>query len=106
MKYLIVVILCAGCGVPKQHRAGRAAIVNPPMPRTITLSWSYPVECETPDLVFNLYHAFTLSDAPTRWPLLRVIPGSERSVTMNADKPMEFFALTASNQFGESGFAK
>lgn len=82
-----------------------AAIVNPPAPKTITLTWSYPSALETPDLVFNLYHTYTLTDSPTHWPLLLVIPGTERSASLVADQPQEFFALTASNQFGESDFA-
>jgi hypothetical protein len=100
-----MLIFVVGCVVPnKPAQATRAAIVNPPA-RTVTITWSYPLGLETPDLVFNLYHAFTLTAAPTHWPLLRVIPGWQRSATLNADHPQEFFALTASNQFGESTFA-
>lgn len=109
MKWLML-LLITGCTTtpapdirtpPAAMRS--AAIVTPPS--TITLAWSFPLGAETPDLVFNLYHAFALTDSPTHWPLLRVIPGTERSTQLAASAPQEFFALTASNQFGESGFA-
>lgn len=78
-------------------------IVVPPS-KTVRIGWSYPVNFETPDLVFKVYHATNLNLNPRQWALLTNIPGNFRSATLAADQAQEFFLMTASNYLGESDF--
>ncbi|HEY9510756.1 MAG TPA: hypothetical protein VIV82_12925, partial [Verrucomicrobiae bacterium] len=77
----------------------------PPPTKTITIGWSYPVNFETPDLVFKVYSSTNLNLPLNDWSLMTNIPGSCRSAILAADKPQEFFLMTASNYLGESDFA-
>jgi hypothetical protein len=73
--------------------------------KMVQIGWSYPVNFETPDLVFKVYHSTDLHLPLQQWSLLTNLPGNTRSATIVADQPQEFFVMTASNSFGESNFA-
>ena len=81
------------------------AIVLPPPQKTVRIAWSYPVNFETPDLVFKVYHATNLNVPFRQWELLTNIPGALRSATLVAEQSQEFFVMTASNYLGESDFS-
>jgi hypothetical protein len=74
-------------------------------PKTVRLEWNYPIQLQTPDLVFNIYHSSHLKRSSSQWALLTNVPGDIRSVTVLADKSQDFYVLTASNYLGESKFA-
>jgi hypothetical protein len=81
-----------------------AAVAIPPLKR-VRISWGFPSEYESPDLVFKLYHSTKLTTPLPQWEVLTNVPGNLRSTVVFADKACEFFALSASNYLGESGFA-
>lgn len=84
---------------------GPQPIIVAPPSKTITIGWSYPVNFETPDLVFKVYASTNLNMPLNDWALLTNIPGNCRSAILSADKPQEFFLMTASNYLGESNYA-
>lgn len=81
-----------------------AAVVAPPVP-TVTISWSFPTNQQTPDLKFRLRSSTNLTIKLSLWPVVTNIPGTNRAVKWPMLKQNEFFTLTASNSFGESGYA-
>jgi hypothetical protein len=83
---------------------GELDLFDPP-PRKIRMGWQYPLHLQTPDLVFKVYHTTNFSKSLQQWSLLTNVPGIWRSVDLPADKPQEFFAITASNYLGESAMA-
>jgi hypothetical protein len=89
---------------PKGAEVFQAAIVVPPQ-KTIRISWSYPANWETPDLIFKVYHSPDLHVAIRQWALLTNIPGSVRNADLPANQTQGFFVMTASNYLGESSFA-
>lgn len=84
---------------------GTQAIIGVPSSKTVRIGWSYPVNFETPDLVFKVYHSTNLSMPVREWALLTNIPGYIRSATIRAAQDQEFFVMTASNYLGESKYA-
>jgi hypothetical protein len=76
-----------------------------PLPKKVRMRWNYPPHLQTPDLVFKVYHCTNFAQSLQQWSLLTNVPGYLRSVDLSADKPQEFFALTASNYLGESAMA-
>lgn len=84
---------------------GPQMIIVPPPKKTITIGWSYPVNFETPDLVFKVYSSTNLNTPLDDWSLMTNVPGSCRSAILAADRPQEFFLMTASNYLGESDYA-
>ena len=82
-----------------------SAIIAAPPSKTVKIGWSFPINLETPDLVFKVYHSTDLGVPINRWALLTNIPGTNRAADLAADQPREFFVVTASNYLGESGFA-
>lgn len=119
---LCLLLLLSGCAPPRP----RNMIVMPPMPpmtinRTeahasavapapvtptpVRLSWTFPTNRETPDMIFKVYHSFNLGVPVSQWGVLTNIPGSLRSLSLTASFPVELFTLTASNYLGESGYA-
>ena len=82
-----------------------APAAGTPIVKTIRISWSFPIEAQSPDLIFKLYHSTSLAVPVDQWPVLTNIPGTVRSAVIVADKVCEFFALTASNYLGESDFS-
>jgi len=85
--------------------ARRTAISALPPEKKIRLSWNFPLERQTPDLVFKVYHSTNLSIPLRLWAALTNIPGTLRSVEILADKSQEFYIVTASNYLGESDYA-
>ena len=77
-------------------------VILPPGQK-VRLVWDYPVQRETPDLVFKVYHTGAVE--LHHFLLLTNVPGNLRSVDLPVNKRMEFFVLTASNYLGESPFA-
>ena len=73
--------------------------------KTVRLEWDFPVSLETPDLIFKVYHSATLDRPRPLWGLVTNVPGTLRSIELTADRPVEFFGLTASNYLGESRWA-
>lgn len=76
-----------------------------PLAPHVLISWLFPVEQQTPDLVFRLRHSFNVRTPLTAWLMLTNMGGTLRSVRWPAAAPCEFFTLTASNYLGESGYA-
>lgn len=70
-------------------------------PRTVTVSWDYPVGTDI--LGFHLYSSTECKQLP--WPLYTTIEPELREVKLTNDAPQRFFALTAFNAAGESGYA-
>lgn len=77
--------------------------VTPPV--KVILSWTFPTNLETPDLIFKVYHSTNLDLQLRQWSLLTNVPGAFRSVELLASSVEDFYVLTASNYLGESGFA-
>jgi len=96
-------------GLATETPRGKDAFAITPMaivpPRTFHVSWDYPSDRQTPDLVFNLYSSSDLSLPLKKWGLRTNIPGSLRSVVLTTDRTADFFVLTASNSTGESPYA-
>lgn len=91
---------------PKGGELFGAQTTSISLPRKkIRLEWDYPVQFQTSDLIFKVYHSTNLSQPLRLWPLLTNIPGDWRAVEVFAEHPREFFVLTASNAYGESDFA-
>jgi hypothetical protein len=79
-------------------------VIVPPGQK-VRLMWDFPVNRETPDLVFKVYHSVALRPSFRNWNLLTNVPGTFRSVDLPATQGTEFFVMTASNYLGESSFA-
>lgn len=84
---------------------GTQEVISAPPSKTVTIGWTYPVQLETPDLVFKVYQSTNLGLPIREWALLTNIPGSSRTAILGADHPQQFFLMTASNSLGESDFA-
>ena len=80
-----------------------AAIV-PPTPK-ITLAWSYPAEEMGTHLIFKIYHTTNIASGMAKWEVLTNVIGTNLSASLPLKDGPHFFALTASNAVGESGFA-
>ena len=81
------------------------AIIPPPPAKKVQLSWKFPTNLETPDLIFKVYHTTDLTLPLRLWAVLTNVPGKSRTVEVAANQARDFFTLTASNYLGESGFA-
>lgn len=116
---LTALILC-GCAPPRPRNMivmpplppmtvtrteTQASAVIPITPTPVRLSWTFPTNRETPDMIFKVYHSFNLGVPVSQWGVLTNIPGSLRSLSLTAFYPAEWFTLTASNYLGESGYA-
>lgn len=88
-----------------QEVFGEPTATSAPARRKIRLQWDYPVEFQTTDLIFKLYHSTNLALPLRHWPLLTNVPGDWRAVEVFTERSGEFFVLTASNAYGESDFA-
>lgn len=111
LKSLAVIAILSGlssvqAAILQSPKGAEQQIIVVPPKKTVTIGWSYPVNFETPDLVFKIYHSTNLSIAMTQWDLMTNIPGNLRSAVLPADQPQEFFVMTASNYLGESGYGQ
>lgn len=114
-KYLAWAAVLGATPLPAQARQlhspkgqevfGEPTATSAPARRRIRLQWDYPVEFQTTDLIFKLYHFTNLTLPLRQWPLLTNVPGDWRAVEVFTERPREFFVLTASNAYGESDFA-
>ena len=117
IKFLVAIGLMLFAGLQKSRAQGvqsprgadvfgqsTISVILPPA-KKVRVSWSFPVNRETPDLIFKLYHSNTLLRPLRNWNLLTNIPGTLRNVDLPAVKAAEFFVMTASNYLGESGFS-
>lgn len=91
--------------VTRTEAHASAVVPGPVTPTPVRLSWTFPTNRETPDMIFKVYHSFNLGVPVSQWGVLTNIPGSLRSLSLTAFYPAEWFTLTASNYFGESGYA-
>lgn len=76
-----------------------------PVATKITLMWDYETNQVSPELVFKLYSSTNMTVPLTNWTVLAVVPGTNRSVTLPVEPGVRFYALTASNWWGESDFS-
>ena len=114
----IVALVCgviSACGESLQSPRGREVFGAVGMaaprpsgaggPRTVLLAWDYPVNLQTPDLIFKIYHSTNALLPLKNWPLLTNVPGTVRTAAIVANRPIEWFVVTASNFLGESGYS-
>lgn len=80
------------------------AVIVPPTP-TVTLSWDYPADQLGTNLTFKVYHSTDITEPMENWTVLTNVPGTNLSTKIPLGPGAHFFALTASNAAGESGFA-
>ena len=62
-----------------------------PAVTVVHIIWNFPVNLETPDLIFKLYHSTNLTVPLRQWPLLTNIPGHVRDVPVSVGQAQEFF---------------
>lgn len=73
---------------------------TPPSGR-ITLAWDYPTNELGMDLTFRVYRSGDLRN----WTLLTNVVGTNATVAVQVQPGQHFFAMTASNFWGESDFS-
>lgn len=100
---LFALSMCAEASRSPKHSEQLNASGTPMV--TVTISWSFPTNQQTPDLKFRLRSSTNLTIKLSLWPVVTNIPGTNRAVKWPMLKQNEFFTLTASNSFGESGYA-
>lgn len=74
-----------------------------------TLVWDYQTNVDTSiGWSFRLYSSTNLTTPMTNWTLIQTIPGNLRTTTIpiNVLDGQRFFALTASNWWGETDFSE
>lgn len=77
----------------------------PTGPTPITLAWNYPTNELSTNLTFRLYHSTNITVPLTNWTVITNIAGTNTSVSLPVLPGAHFFALTASNFWGESDFS-
>lgn len=86
-------------GIAIAALAALAAVASVPMvPTNITLSWNPQADVDS----FYLYGSTNLN-APMPWPAVTNTPGTNSQITIQILPSQQFFYLTASNFWGESG---
>lgn len=70
----------------------------------VTLAWEYPTNELSTNISFNLYYSTNILQPLTNWVILTNVSGLKTNVIVPIKPGVHFYALTASNDFGESDF--
>ena len=84
---------------------GALALLAGPPSGKVTLAWDYPTNELTTNLVFKLYHSTNIVAPLGTWTVLTNVVGTNLSVSVVVTPGVNFFAMTASNLWGESDFS-
>lgn len=68
-------------------------------PRSVTLSWDYPTNELSTDIVFKVWTSTDVTVPVTNWTLITNVVGTNTSVTFSVQPGVHFYALTASSVF-------
>lgn len=71
----------------------------------LKLGWSYDPALLTSDLVFKVYYSTSLAVPLTNWTVLATLSGTNLTAVVQGQGGLNYFSMTASNQFGESDFS-
>jgi hypothetical protein len=95
MRKLLFILTVLGCLAAVAHQRGVFR-------DEVTLAWDYRTN-NLPSTVFFVYGSETLTE-PTNWPVITVVTG-QTWATFQTVPASWFFAVTASNWWGESDFS-
>lgn len=71
----------------------------------VPLTWTYPTNLLSTNLIFKVYSSTNVSVPVTNWPLTATVIGTNTNVVLPINAQQRFFVLTASNWWGESDFS-
>lgn len=76
--------------------------ITPPVPSAeVKLSWDFPPD--KTNAVFRVYHSTNLTIPKTNWAVLQTT--TNKVAVLRVPVGVNFFAITASNFWGETGFS-
>lgn len=86
----------------------RLAPAAPPgvLRTNVMLVWNYPADQLSTNLTFKVYQSPDLAAPMTNWAVLTNVAGTNTSVVVALNPQVMFFAVTASNLWGESPFSE
>lgn len=70
---------------------------------TVTFFWDYPTNELGADLTFKIYAHTNITVPGSNWPVVLQIVGTQTTAIVTMTPGRQFFYVTASNMWGESG---
>lgn len=80
-------------------------LTTPPPNGHVNLVWGYDTNMLSTNLIFYVYGTTNFSVPVEQWPVVTNVVGTNLSVAMDITPGKNYFVMTASNFWGESGIS-